>query len=156
MAGDAQVPAVPAVSNVPPAVSAMGASEAVRESLAETGKTAARRGAIEPGRRKHHRRDLCGREKRGLGVGPTKRGKGTKITAITVGDSVPVAVSVQAASAGASADFSTQTFCWVSGSQQRPCFASSCSQLPSPYVYRVPAGFNWTHGCPETLELYRE
>ena len=31
-------------------------------------------------------------------MGPTKRGKGTKITAITVGDSLPVAVSVQAAS----------------------------------------------------------
>jgi transposase len=33
-----------------------------------------------------------------LAVGATKRGKGTKITAITVGDSVPIAVSVQAAS----------------------------------------------------------
>lgn len=31
-------------------------------------------------------------------MGPTKRGKGTKITAITAGDSVPLAVSVQAAS----------------------------------------------------------
>ena len=31
-------------------------------------------------------------------MGPTKRGKGTKITAVTVGDSVPIAVSVQAAS----------------------------------------------------------
>jgi hypothetical protein len=31
-------------------------------------------------------------------VGPTQRDKGTKITAITVGDSVPIAVSVQAAS----------------------------------------------------------
>ncbi len=31
-------------------------------------------------------------------MGPTKRGKGTKITAISVGDSVPIAVSVQAAS----------------------------------------------------------
>ena len=31
-------------------------------------------------------------------MGPTKRGKGTKITAITVGDSVPIAISVQAAS----------------------------------------------------------
>ena len=31
-------------------------------------------------------------------MGPTQRGKGTKITAITVGDSVPIAVSVQAAS----------------------------------------------------------
>jgi transposase len=31
-------------------------------------------------------------------VGPTKRGKGTKITAIAAGDSLPIAVSVQAAS----------------------------------------------------------
>ena len=41
---------------------------------------------------------LRGGEKRGFGIGPTKRGKGTKITAITVGNSLPVAVSVQAAS----------------------------------------------------------
>ena len=45
-----------------------------------------------------HRRDLCGDEKRGLGIGPTKRGKGRKITAIATGHSVPLAVSVQAAS----------------------------------------------------------
>lgn len=45
-----------------------------------------------------YRRDLCGREKRGLGVGPTKRGKGTKITVIAAGNSLPLAVSVQAAS----------------------------------------------------------
>jgi len=31
-------------------------------------------------------------------VGPTQRGKGTKITAIPAGDSIPIAVSVQAAS----------------------------------------------------------
>jgi hypothetical protein len=37
-------------------------------------------------------------KKGGLAVSPTQRGKGTKITAITVGDSVPIAVSVQAAS----------------------------------------------------------
>ena len=41
---------------------------------------------------------LCGGKKRGLGVGPTKRGKGTKITAIATGHSLPLAVSVQAAS----------------------------------------------------------
>lgn len=37
-------------------------------------------------------------KKGGLGVGPAKRGKDTKITAIAVGNSLPLAVSVQAAS----------------------------------------------------------
>src|ERR1051326_6529412 len=44
------------------------------------------------------RRNLRCREKRGLGVGPTKRGKGTKIVAVADGHSLPLAVSVQSAS----------------------------------------------------------
>ena len=64
---------------------------------ADSGRTITGGGAIESGGGLSGH-GLCGREKRGLGVGPTKRGKGTKITAITVGDSVPIAVSVQGAS----------------------------------------------------------
>lgn len=36
--------------------------------------------------------------KRGLAVGPTRRGKGTKIVAVAAGNSLPLAVSVQSAS----------------------------------------------------------
>jgi len=95
VAGDAgEVSSVP---DLPSAFSAVGAFGGAGEGVAEVGATVASRGPLEPGG-SLHRRDLCGREKRGFGVGPTKRGKGTKITAITVGDSLPVAVSVQAAS----------------------------------------------------------
>jgi transposase len=37
-------------------------------------------------------------QKRGLAVGPTRRGKGTKIVAIAADNSLPLAVSVQSAS----------------------------------------------------------
>ena len=68
------------------------------EGVAEAGEAVASRGALESGR-SLYRRDLRGGKKRGFGVGPTQRGKGTKITAIPASrDSVPIAVSVQAAS----------------------------------------------------------
>lgn len=41
---------------------------------------------------------VCGGEKGGLAVGPTRRGKGTKILAIAADNSLPLAVSVQSAS----------------------------------------------------------
>jgi transposase len=88
---------ISSVPDLPSPLSAMGAFGRAGESVKETGATAPGGGPLELGG-SLHRRDLCGREKRGLGIGPTKRGKGTKITAITVGDSVPIAVSVQAAS----------------------------------------------------------
>ena len=72
-------------------------SGALAKALRETGAPVASRGTLESGG-SLYRRDLCCGEKRGFGIGPTKRGKGTKITAITVGNSLPVAVSVQAAS----------------------------------------------------------
>lgn len=75
----------------------MGAVGRIRKGVAAAG-------PAPPGRRTagfkrgFRGRNLCGREKRGLGIGPTKRGKGTKITAIAAGHSLPLAVSVQAAS----------------------------------------------------------
>lgn len=45
-----------------------------------------------------HGRDIRKRQKRGLKVGPTKRGKGSKIMAICDGNSLPVAVMVESAS----------------------------------------------------------
>ena len=88
---------VSSVPDLPSPLSAVGAFGSAGEGVAEAGAAVAGRRPTEPGG-SFHRRDLCGREKRGFGVGPTKRGKGTKITAITVGDSLPIAISVQAAS----------------------------------------------------------
>ncbi len=45
-----------------------------------------------------HRRELCTGKKRGLAVGRTKRGKGTKIMAIADASGLPVAVCVESAS----------------------------------------------------------
>jgi len=45
-----------------------------------------------------HRRHLRGGEKRGLKVGKTKRGKGTKIMAVTDGSSLPLAIHIESAS----------------------------------------------------------
>lgn len=44
------------------------------------------------------RRQLCSRQKRGLCVGKTKRGKGTKIMAIADGNGLPLAVCTESAS----------------------------------------------------------
>ena len=45
-----------------------------------------------------HRRNLCGSEKGGSGVGKTKRGKGTKLMAVADGAGLPVAVHTASAS----------------------------------------------------------
>lgn len=45
-----------------------------------------------------HRRDLCGGEKGGSGVGKTKRGKGTKLMAVADGTGLPVAIHATSAS----------------------------------------------------------
>lgn len=45
-----------------------------------------------------HRWHLCHGEKRGAGVGKTKRGKGTKLMAVADGAGFPVAISVGSAS----------------------------------------------------------
>lgn len=95
VAGDAGE--VSSLSDLPSALSAVGTFGSTGEGVADAGATVASRGPLESGG-SLHRRDVCGGEKRGFGVGPTKRGKGTKITAVTVGDSLPIAVSVQAAS----------------------------------------------------------
>jgi transposase len=45
-----------------------------------------------------HRRDLCGREKGGVAVGKTKRGKGTKLMAVADRAGFPVAIYPASAS----------------------------------------------------------
>src|SRR5436305_12468945 len=48
-------------------------------------------------KRRSHRRHFRGGQKRGSAVGKTKRGKGTKVMAVTDGHGVPVAVHVASA-----------------------------------------------------------
>src|SRR5215204_2531703 len=48
--------------------------------------------------RMFHRRHVCAGEKRGLHVGPTKRGKGTKIMGVADGHGLPLAVCTASAS----------------------------------------------------------
>jgi transposase len=88
---------VPAVPDLPSPLPAVGARRQVRAGTATAGATAARARQVELGRGVRGC-DLRGREKGGLAVGPTKRGKGTKIMAVAAGNSVPLAVSVQSAS----------------------------------------------------------
>ena len=45
-----------------------------------------------------YRRHLCSGEKRGAGVGKTKRGKGSKVMAVADGTGLPIAISVTSAS----------------------------------------------------------
>src|SRR5271169_1787147 len=75
----------------------MGAERKTGRGAATAGTASARARQVEVGR------GLCGRnlrerEKRGLGVGPTRRGKGTKIVAVAAANSLPLAISVQSAS----------------------------------------------------------
>jgi len=86
-----------ALSNLPstlPTVAALGTAHSV---AAETGRrfTRPREARSE---RILHRRQLQFGEKRGSGVGPTKRGKGSKIMAIADRHGLPIAVHVVSAS----------------------------------------------------------
>jgi transposase len=45
-----------------------------------------------------YRRNLCGSEKGGFGVGKTKRGKGTKLMAVADGSGLPIALHTTSAS----------------------------------------------------------
>ena len=77
-----------------PAVAALGVAHPVAP---ETGRrlTRPRKAGFE---RSLHRRQLQFGEKRGSAVGPTKRGKGSKIMAISDGHGLPLAVHVASAS----------------------------------------------------------
>src|SRR5918992_5115767 len=45
-----------------------------------------------------HRRYICGHQKRGHNIGKTKRGKGTKVMAISDSSSLPIAIHIASAS----------------------------------------------------------
>ena len=88
---------VSAISDLPPQVPAVGTqrqagrgAEAARCAPASAGQVKSGRGV--------RGCNLRERQKGGLAVGPTRRGKGTKIVAIAADNSLPLAVSVQSAS----------------------------------------------------------
>ena len=86
-----------ALSNLSSTLPAVAAFRAVHRFAAETGRRLTR--PREAGsKRILHRRQLQFGQKRGSGVGPTKRGKGSKIMAIADRHGLPVAVHVASAS----------------------------------------------------------
>jgi transposase len=85
------------ISDLPSPLPAVGARTQVGTDLARAGRGIARpRKAATGGG--FHRCLLRGSKKGGLAVGPTRRGKGTKIMAIADDHSLPLAVSVESAS----------------------------------------------------------
>jgi transposase len=88
---------ISAVPDLPSPLPAVGAGRQTGRHLARTGGGIARTGKAETGGG-FHRRLLHGGKKGGLAVGPTKRGKGTKIIALADDHSLPLAVSIESAS----------------------------------------------------------
>jgi len=95
MAGTTQE--IPAVPDLPPPLPAVGARGQAGAYLAGPSQGAASPRET-PTRGGFHRRLLHGGKKGGLAVGPTKRGKGTKIIALADDHSLPLAVSIESAS----------------------------------------------------------
>src|SRR5215471_10463472 len=88
---------IPAVPDLPSPFPAMGAGRQTGAHLACPGRgvTSTRKTRLGGGL---YRRLLHGGKKGGLAVGPTKRGKGTKILALADDHSLPLAVSIESAS----------------------------------------------------------
>jgi len=89
--------AISVVPDLPPAFPAVGAGGQTGTHFARPGRGVARPRKIATGGGLY-RRFFHGGKKGGLAVGPTKRGKGTKIVAITDDHGLPLAVSVESAS----------------------------------------------------------
>ena len=94
---EGSTPTVSAIPDLPLAVPAMGPIRGVQAHCprAGTGSVRTRRNRYPGG---VHRRNLRAGKKRGLAVGKTKRGKGTKIMAIADAGGVPVAAHIESAS----------------------------------------------------------
>src|SRR5246127_5149979 len=86
-----------ALSNLSSSLPAVAAFPAAGTTPAKTGRGLARSGQTRL-ERSLHRRQLQFGEKRGSAVGPTRRGKGSKIMAISDGHGLPVACSIASAS----------------------------------------------------------
>ena len=95
MAGDAGK--VSSVPDLPPPVPAVGPLGQAGRGAPAAGPASARARKTESGGGVRGC-NLRERKKRGLAVGPTCRGKGTKIVAVAADNSLPLAVSVQSAS----------------------------------------------------------
>ena len=88
---------VSAVSDLPSPVPGMGSGWSLPTHLGDACPRSGEAGQIQTCR-VLHRRDLCGGEKRGSGVGKTKRGKGTKLMAMADGAGLPLAIHATSAS----------------------------------------------------------
>jgi transposase len=86
-----------ALSDLSSTLPTVAALRAAHQTAAETGGRLTRPGEAGP-ERSLHRRQLQFGEKRGCSVGPTKRGKGSKIMAIADRHGLPLAVHVASAS----------------------------------------------------------
>src|SRR6266850_7890750 len=91
--------AVSAVSNVSSAFSSVAAHRTTPTVAAPARRGSARSRQTGPDRSLHRRQLQLG-EKRGSAIGPTRRGKGSKIMAISDGHGLPLAVHVASASPG--------------------------------------------------------
>src|SRR6185295_15259299 len=85
------------VSDLPSPVPTVGGQRHVAGRAERPGRRPARARRLGP-QRDLHRRLLCQRKKKGLHVGKTKRGKGTKIMAIADRAGLPVAITIASAS----------------------------------------------------------
>jgi transposase len=88
---------IPAVPDLPPSFSGMGSGWHLSPCAGNLSPRFGKTGQIQTCR-VLHRRDLCGGEKRGSGVGKTKRGKGTKLMAVADSAGLPVAIHATSAS----------------------------------------------------------
>ena len=88
---------IPAVPDLPSPIPAVGAQREAGRGAEAVGAASAPAGKAESGRsvRGCNFRE---RQKGGFAVGPTRRGKGSKIIAVAAGNSLPLAVSVDSAS----------------------------------------------------------
>lgn len=88
---------LPTISNLSSSISGMGSWRSFSSHPGNPRPRSGEAGQIQTSR-VLHRRNLCGGEKRGSGVGKTKRGKGTKIMAIADGAGLPIAIHATSAS----------------------------------------------------------
>ena len=88
---------ISSLPDVPSTFSTMGTERQTGNHFASFGRRSASRGQVGSAR-SFCRCNLRECKKRGLAIGPTRRGKGTKILAIAAGNSLPLAVSVQSTS----------------------------------------------------------
>jgi transposase len=85
------------ISNLSPAFSILGAEWNIPHNLRNACQRLGRTRQVRP-LGMLYRRDLYGGEKRGFGIGKTKRGKGTKLMAVADGAGIPLAVHATSAS----------------------------------------------------------